>query len=184
MLEIRRLTPEERSTHLHELAGVLIDCVEGGASVSFMPPFLLCDAEAYFTGVFDSVRRNERVLLAAFLEDRLLGTVQIVTAMPPNQPHRGEISKLLVHRRARGRGVGQALMERAEEEASREGKTLLVLDTATGGAGERLYARLNWTRAGTIPNFALFPDGRWTATTFFWKQLSPVAVSTAGVPDD
>ena len=172
MLEIRRLAPQESSTHLRGLAHVLIDCVEGGASVSFMPPFSLGDAEAYFTGVFESVRRSERVLLAAFLEGHLAGTVQIVTAMPPNQPHRGEIAKLLVHRQARGRGVGQALMERAEREASREGKTLLVLDTATGSAGERLYERLNWTRAGTIPNFALFPDGRHTATTFFWKEVS------------
>ncbi len=129
------------------------------------------EAEAFFEKVCAGVEKGERVLLAAFLDSTLVGTVQVLTAMPPNQPHRAEIAKLLVGRPARGRGVGARLMEAAEEAASRAGKTLLVLDTTTGGDGERLYARLGWTRVGIIPNYALMPDGTMSGTTVFWKKL-------------
>ena len=101
----------------------------------------------------------------------LVGTVQVVLALPPNQPHRAEIAKLLVHRSARRRGIAELLMERAEAEARVEGKTLLVLDTVTGDDAERLYERLGWTRVGVIPGYALYPDGRPCDTTVFWKSL-------------
>jgi GNAT superfamily N-acetyltransferase len=171
MLEVRRLSVVEARERAGDLAAVLVDCVEGGASVSFMPPFGQPDGEVFFSKVAAGVEEGDRILLAAFLDGDLVGTVQVVTAMPPNQPHRAEIAKLLVRRSARGQGIAQALMEAAEREAAAAGKTLLVLDTATGDNAERLYERLNWNRVGIIPNFALFPDGRLTATTIFWKAL-------------
>src|SRR5207302_6384685 len=103
---------------------------------------------------------DHRLVVAAVAEGRLVGTVQVNLALPPNQPHRGEIAKLLVHRSARRRGIAQLLMQRAEAEARAAGKTLLVLDAVTGGDAERLYTRLGWTRVGVIPDYALFPDGR------------------------
>jgi len=153
------------------LAEVLVDCVEGGASVSFMWPFSKSAAEDFFKKVVEGMQSGNRILLAAFLDSRLVGTVQILTAFPPNQPHRAEVAKLLVHRVARGQGVGRCLMEEVERQARSAGKNLLVLDTVTGGDAERLYFRLGWVKAGVIPNFALFPDGRWCDTTIFWKAL-------------
>ena len=111
------------------------------------------------------------MILGAFAEERLVGTVQVILAVPPNQPHRAEIAKMLVHRSARRQGIGQLLMEQAEVEARAEGKTLLVLDTVTGDAAERLYTRLGWARVGVIPNYALYPDGRPCDTTVFFKAL-------------
>jgi ribosomal protein S18 acetylase RimI-like enzyme len=111
------------------------------------------------------------VILAAFDGSTLVGTVQLILAVPPNQPHRGEIAKLLVHRSARRRGVAQRLMGRVEVEARAEGKTLLVLDTVTGDAAERLYEGLGWTTVGVIPGYALYPDGRPCDTTVFFKAL-------------
>ncbi len=170
-MEIRELSAAEGRGHVPALAEVLLDCVAGGASVSFMASLSRREAEAFFEKVCEGVERGERVLLCAFAESKLMGTVQVLTAMPPNQPHRAEIAKLLVHRTARGQGVGARLMERAEEVARREGKTLLVLDTSTGGEAERLYTRLGWTRAGVIPGYALLPDGSACGTTIFWKEL-------------
>jgi GNAT superfamily N-acetyltransferase len=171
-IEIRRLNPSEASAYLGDLAEVLVDCVEGGASVSFMPPFEKPDAEEFFRKVIRGVEAEERILLAAFVDSKLAGTVQVLTAMPPNQPHRAEVAKLLVLRSARGRGVAVALMRRAEELAKKEGKTLLVLDTCEGGSAERLYLRLGWVRAGVIPGYALNPDGSWCDTVVFWKTLA------------
>jgi GNAT superfamily N-acetyltransferase len=168
-VEIRRLGPEEASALVAALAEVLVDCVEGGASVSFMAPFSQAEGEAFFRNVAEGVAAGERVLLAAFDGRVLVGTVQMVPAAPPNQPHRADIAKLLVARTVRGRGIGRLLMEEAEREAARMGKTLLVLDTVTGGDGERLYQRLGWTKVGVIPDYALMPDGALTATTIFWK---------------
>jgi len=150
---------------------VLFDCVEGGASVSFLWPFSREDAEAFFRKCIEGVEAGERILLAAFGDGRLVGTVQIITALPPNQPHRADVAKLLVHRGARGSGVGQKLMEEVERQARAAGKTLLVLDTVTDGDAERLYTRLEWTRVGVIPDYALFPDGQPCATTVFYKAL-------------
>jgi len=110
-------------------------------------------------------------VIGAFDGEEIVGTVQVILALPPNQPHRGEIAKLLVHRAARKRGVAQLLMERAEAEARVEGKDLLVLDTVTGSDAERLYTRLGWQRVGSIPRYALYPDGRECASTYFWKDI-------------
>jgi GNAT superfamily N-acetyltransferase len=170
-IEIRQLTATDARHHVAALAEVLLDCVEGGASVSFMASFSKADAEAFFETVVDGVQRGDRLLFAAFVDSKLVGTVQVLFAAPPNQPHRGDVAKLLVSRSARGHGVGARLMEYAEEASRLAGKTLLVLDTATGDPGERLYARRGWTRVGVIPKYALYPDGRWCDTTVFWKQL-------------
>ena len=153
------------------LSEVLIDCVEGGASVSFMLPMSRTKAEAFWHSVSASVARGERVVLAA--EDAagtIVGTVTVILDQPENQPHRGDIAKMLVHRRARRRGVGAALLAAAERSALSAGKTLLVLDTASDDA-ERLYARQGWQRCGQIPNYALLPNGTPCATTIFFKLL-------------
>jgi len=170
-LEIRRLSAADAHEELDALAGVLVDCVDGGASVSYLAPFSHEDARGVFEAFAAEVERGRRLLLAAFANGDLVGTVQVILALPPNQPHRAEIAKLLVHRSARRRGIAARLMERAEAEARAEGRTLLVLDTVTGDDAERLYARLGWTRVGVIPGYALYPDGRPCDTTIFWKSL-------------
>jgi GNAT superfamily N-acetyltransferase len=154
------------------LCDVLIDCVEGGASISFMLPMTRAKAEAFWRSASAGVERAERVILVA--EDAagtIVGTVQVILNQPENQPHRGDVAKMLVHRRARRRGVGAALLAAAERSARGAGKTLLVLDTVTDGDGERLYARQGWQRCGQIPDYALWPDGRPCATTIFFKSL-------------
>jgi GNAT superfamily N-acetyltransferase len=170
-IEVRRLGVTEVREQIEALAAVLHDCVEGGASVSYMAPFSLEDARRAFDGFVAEAEQGRRLILAAFVDGDLVGTVQVIVELPPNQPHRGEIAKLLVHRRARGRGIAQLLMEHAEAEARAEGKTLLVLDAVTGGDAARLYARLGWTTVGVVPGFALYPDGRPCDTTYFWKAL-------------
>lgn len=153
------------------LSDVLIDCVEGGASVSFLLPMSRAKADAFWRTIGNSVARGERVVLAA--EDdagAIVGTVQVILAQPENQPHRGDLAKMLVHRRARRRGIGAALLAAAERTALSAGKTLLVLDTASGDA-ERLYLRQGWQRCGEIPNYALWPDGTPCATTIYFKFL-------------
>ena len=169
-IRIRRLHgltgPEARA-----LAGVLIDCVEGGASVSFMHPLSLERALAFWQGVGAAAARGERVLLVAEDDaDGILGTVQLVLDQPENQPHRADLSKMLVHRRARRRGLGVLLMQAAEASAREAGKTLLVLDTASADA-ERLYERLGWQRCGVIPGYALLPQGGLCDTTYFYRVL-------------
>lgn len=171
MIEIRQLNADEAPHYLGPLADVLIDCVEGGASVGFMMPLSRAAAKSFFAKVIEGVQQGERILLAAWIDSQLVGTVQIVTVTPPNQPHRADIAKLLVLRSARGQGVAVRLMEQVEEAGRQAGKTLLVLDTVTGGTAEKLYLRLGWSRAGVIPRYALFPDGTWCDTTIFWKQL-------------
>ena len=170
-LRVRRLSAAELGDHLDALADVLEDCVADGASVSYMWPFSHDQARAAFEGFAADAQQGRRLIIAAFDGDRLVGTVQVHLALPPNQPHRGEIAKLLVHRSARGRGIAQRLMEKAEEEARNEGRTLLVLDTVTGSTAERLYDRLGWTKIGVVPDFALYPDGRPCDATIFWKKL-------------
>jgi GNAT superfamily N-acetyltransferase len=152
------------------LSDVLIDCVEGGASVSFMLPMTRAKAEAFWRTAAAGAARGERVVLAAEDETGIVGTVQLILAQPENQPHRGDLAKMLVHRRARRQGIGAALLVAAERSALDAGKTLLVLDTASDDA-ERLYARQGWQRCGIIPNYALLPDGRPCATTYFFKSL-------------
>jgi GNAT superfamily N-acetyltransferase len=168
---IRRFTSADVHEQLDALASVLVDCVAGGASVSYLAPFPHEQARSAFEAVAAEVELGRRLLLAAFANGDLVGTVQVILALPPNQPHRAEIAKLLVHRSARRRGIAQLLMERAESEARAAGKTLLVLDTVTGGGAERLYARLGWTRVGVIPGYALYPDRQPCDTTIFWKAI-------------
>jgi GNAT superfamily N-acetyltransferase len=158
-----------------EIAGlseVLIDCVEGGASVSFLWPMTRAKAEAFWQGSAASVARGERVVLAAYdAAEAIVGTATVVVALPENQPHRGDLAKMLVHRRARRQGVGAALLAAAEQQALSLGKTLLVLDTVTGNPAERLYARHGWQRVGEVPAYALWPDGTPCPTTFYFKFL-------------
>ena len=152
------------------LADVLVDCVAGGASVSFMHPMSLETARSFWRSVAREVEAGDRILLVAEDTGGIVGTVQVVLAQPENQPHRGDISKMLVHPRARRRGVGEALMRAAEDGARKAGKTLLVLDTASGDA-ERLYQRCGWILAGIIPDYALLPHGGLCATSFYYRRL-------------
>ncbi|OAP41379.1 GCN5 family acetyltransferase [Sinorhizobium glycinis] len=168
---IRVLTEEETRAALPALAEVLSDCVEGGASVGFMQPYPPEAAAPFWEGVAAAVGRNETVLIIAEVDGRAVGTVQLGVATMPNQPHRADIKKLLVHRDARGLGLARRLMERAEAEAQRHGRRVLVLDTATGEPAEAIYERFGWLRAGVVPDYALMPDGRYCATTFFYKHL-------------
>ncbi|MET0661233.1 MAG: GNAT family N-acetyltransferase [Steroidobacteraceae bacterium] len=170
-IDIRVLTASS-DREVDGLCDVLIDCVAGGASVSFMWPMTRAKAEQFWRKAAASVARNERVILAAYDAQRaIVGTVSVIWAEPENQPHRADVAKMLVHRGARRQGVGAALVEAAERVAREAGKTLLVLDTVTGADAERLYARLGWQRCGVIPNYALWPDGRPCATTVFFKSL-------------
>lgn len=170
-LEIRRLGADEVRAHLDGLAAVLRDCVEGGASVGYLTPFSQEDARAVYAAYADEVERGGRLLLAAFLDGTLVGTAQLAFAPHPNQPHRADVARVLVHRSARRRGIARRLMAEIERQALAEGRTLLVLDTVTGDDAERLYERLGWTKVGVIPNYALYPDGRSCDTTVFFKQL-------------
>lgn len=170
-VEIRRLGAADVRAELDGLAAVLVDCVEGGASVGYMAPFSHDEARRVYEAYAADVEQGRRLLLAAFSDGMLVGTVQVVFAVHPNQPHRADIARMLVRRSARRRGVAQRLMEEAEREALAEGKTLLVLDTVTGDDAERLYERLGWTRVGVIPGYALYPDGRPCDTTIFWKAV-------------
>lgn len=171
MTEVRELSAAEGRQHSAALAQVLADCVASGASVSFMAPFAQSEAERFFESILAEVESGRRILLAAFTDGVLVGTVQIVLSTPPNQPHRADVAKLLVSPAARHHGVATRLMQQVEESARGAGKTLLVLDTVTGSSAEKLYTRLGWARVGVIPNYALFPDGTWCDTTIFYKEL-------------
>jgi GNAT superfamily N-acetyltransferase len=170
-IEVRRLRPDEAREQLDALAAVLADCVAGGASVGYMEPFSQADARAVYEDYVRDAELGRRVILAAFLDGNLIGTAQLVLAVPPNQPHRADVARVLVHRSARRRGIAQRLMDQLEAEARAEGKTLLVLDAVTGGDAARLYARIGWNEVGVIPNYALYPDGRLCDTTVFWKEV-------------
>lgn len=166
---VRRLwQPDEAA--LHALAAVLVDCVEGGASVSFMSPLSHERALAWWRGVAEGVALGVRALLVAEDAQGIVGTVQLVLAQPENQPHRADVSKMLVHRRGRRRGIGQALMRAAEGVARDEGKTLLVLDTGSAEA-ERLYERGGYVSAGVIPGYALWPQGGPCDTRIYYRAL-------------
>jgi ribosomal protein S18 acetylase RimI-like enzyme len=168
--EVRLLSAADAERERSALSEVLADCVAGGASVSFMAPFSTADAHAWWGGVIESVAADKTVLFGAYVDGELVGTVQLGLDVPPNQPHRGDVKKLLVHRRARGRRLGRALMQVLEAEARRRSLTLLTLDTASEAA-ERVYEGLGYTRAGVIPGYALWPEGGLCDTTLFWKAL-------------
>lgn len=167
---VARRLPTVGEREIRELADLLIDCVEGGASVSFMSPLPVAKATAFWRGVAQGVTRGERALIVAEDAGGIVGTVQLILEQPENQPHRADVSKMLVLRRARRQGVGEALLRAAEDIARACGKSLLVLDTASSDA-ERLYARLGWQRCGVIPGFALLPQGGLCDTTFFYRNI-------------
>jgi ribosomal protein S18 acetylase RimI-like enzyme len=167
---LRTLT-QPTEAELQGLADVLVDCVEGGASVSFMLPMTRAKALDFWRRCAAGAATGERVLIVAEDAAGIVGTVQLVLDQPENQPHRADLSKMLVHRRGRRRGVGERLMRAAEAAAGAAGKTLLVLDTASADA-ERLYERTGWQRVGTIPGYALLPDGRPCDTVCFYREIA------------
>jgi GNAT superfamily N-acetyltransferase len=168
---IRRLDVVD-AAQIDGLAEVLLDCVEGGASVSFMHPLTRDRAVAFWRRVADGVAAGHRAVLVAEDARGLCGTVQLIFDLPENQPHRADLAKMLVHRRVRRQGLGAALMQAAEATARECGKTLLVLDAVTDGDAARLYARLGWTRVGDIPRYALMPRGGFCSTTVFYRDLT------------
>ncbi len=152
------------------LAAVLADCVDGGASIGFLAPFPTDRAEAWW----EDVLADPDTLTWVALDDdgAVVGCVRLQLGTPANGRHRAEVSKLLVHRDARGRGVASALMQRAEEEAARRGRTLLLLDTQSGSPAERLYVRQGWSVVGVVDDYAALPDGRLAGTTIMAKRLA------------
>jgi len=168
-IRIRRLDPDETRQAAPALGAVMKACVDGGASVSFMADLTLDQAIDFWRGVAEA--GDGRAVLAAEDGEGALGMVQVVPAWAPNQPHRADIAKLMVHPRARGQGAAQALMAAAEQVAREMGRHVMTLDTEEGGAAERLYGKLGWVRVGVIPSYALTPDGRLTGSTFFYKVL-------------
>lgn len=167
---VRRLSRID-SRDLDGLCELLIDCVDGGASVSFMQPMTRAKAEGFWKHVAASLARGERALIVAEDAAGIVGTAQAIWATAENQPHRADVAKMLVHRRARRLGVGAAVLAAAEQAAFDAGRTLLVLDTASPEA-ERLYERGGWRRVGTVPKYALMPDGPFCSTVFFYKDLA------------
>ena len=156
-----------------DLAGILADCVAGGASVGFMAGFGIAESTIYFRKVFEDVAARKVVLLAARHGSKIIGTVQLGLETMPNQPHRADVKKLLVRRAARNAGVGERLMRDIERFARHHDRSLLVLDTVTDSPAYRLYERLGWRRVGDIPDYALWPDGRFCDTTVFYKRIAP-----------
>lgn len=168
---IRRVHVVDDAT-VDALAAVTKDCVDRGASIGFMQPFTRERAVAFWRRVAAEVAAGRRALLVAEDHEGICGTVQLIFDLPDNQPHRADLAKMQVHSRVRRRGVGEALLRAAEDTARQAGKTLLVLDAVTGGDAYRLYARNGWVRVGDIPNYALFPDGSYCSTTYFYKDLA------------
>jgi GNAT superfamily N-acetyltransferase len=158
---------------IEALTDILLDCVDGGASVGFMHPLARSTASRFWQSALASAARGERIVLVARVapSGSIVGTVQVVLNLPENQPHRADVAKMLVHRSARRQGLGAALLHAAERAACAAGRTLLVLDTATGGDAERLYSRMGWQRCGVIPGYALLPRGGLCDTTVFFRKL-------------
>jgi len=173
MTDVKRLTPAQFAAALDDLATVLTDCVAGGASVSFMSPFSHADAKAWFASLSPAVENGTLIIMAAEVDGKLVGTVQVDLNTPPNQPHRAEVRKLLVLQSARRDGAAWNLMLLAEDEARKAGRTLLTLDTITGSPAEKLYREFGFAMAGVIPGYALMPDGGEPApTTVLYKRIT------------
>ncbi|HEX2556069.1 MAG TPA: GNAT family N-acetyltransferase [Microvirga sp.] len=168
---IRALSAEEAEARLPELADLLVDAVAHGASVNFLAGFRHDEGVAFWRGQIPAIRAGGRALLVAEAGGRLVGTVVLTHAPQPNAPHRAEIGKMLVHSALRRRGLGARLLSAAEDHARRAGRTLLMLDTEAGSAGEHLYRRCGWTVLGVVPNHSYRTDGRLAPTTFFYKEL-------------
>ncbi len=162
-----------REEDLSALGALLVDAIEGGASVSFLAPLAIDDAIAFWRRQTPAPARG--AIFVARGDDGIDGAVMLAPAWPPNQPHRADVAKLLVHRRARRRGVGSALMRALETHAAEQGFTLLVLDTERGGPGEKVYRALGWIECGAIPEYAIFADGSFCETVLFYKKLSPTS---------
>ena len=171
MTTIRFLSAEEAVAAIPALSELLRDSIEDNASMGFMAPYDRSEAHAFWQGVADGVADGFTVLAVAADGDELVGTVQAGFARKPNQPHRGDVMKLIVRRDMRGRGIARLLMERLETECLKRDRWLMVLDTATGSAAEAIYPRLGWQRVGVVPEYALYPDGDYCGTTFFYKRL-------------
>ncbi|MBP1848042.1 GNAT superfamily N-acetyltransferase [Rhizobium petrolearium] len=171
MTTIRIIDTEEARAAIPDLCEVLADCIHGGASVGFMLPFAPKDGETYWQEIAGAVEKGGIILAVAEVEGKVVGTVQVGLASKPNQPHRGDLMKLLVHRSARGLGLSRRLMDVVEAEAARRGRTLLVLDTATGSDAEKIYPRFGWERVGVIPDYAMWPEGGFCGTTLFYKRV-------------
>lgn len=170
-MHIKTLTSHEIEARLAQFSDLLIDVVNGGASVSFLPPLAKEIADRFWQRVIAEVASGQKILLAAIIDDQVVGSVQLALMPMPNQPHRAEVQKLLVLKSCRQRGIGQALMLTLEQVALEVGRTLLFLDTLQGDSGDRLYRRLGWTELGVVPKFALIDDHTFAATVFFYKHL-------------
>ena len=181
MPSVRRLR-SVGGAEITQLTDLLIDCVQGGASVSFMLPLTRERAQAFWLRVAEGVASGARALLVAEDDSGICGTVQLILDLPENQPHRADLAKLLVHSRARRQGLGETLTRAAEATALDCGRTLLVLDAVTDGDAARLYARLGWRRVGDIPSYALFPSGGLCSTTVFYRDLSARASAARAPP--
>ncbi|MFY0637829.1 GNAT family N-acetyltransferase [Maricaulis maris] len=170
---VRLLDPAELRRELSDFPRLLVGCVEAGASIGFLSPFSDQDAGHFWAAIGDQVVRGDRVIWSArdTATGALLGTVQLITGLPDNQPHRGDVAKLMVSPDARRRGVADALMETLETHARKTGLRTLVLDTVTGSPAEALYRKRGWVEVGAVPDYALFPDGSPCSTTFFYKTV-------------
>jgi acetyltransferase len=165
------LTPEEAEIYIHQLAELLMDAVQSGASVGFMATPNEAEASNYWHGVIDAIRDKRRILLAALEGEVVQGSVQIDLEMRPNGTHRAEAMKLFVHRRARRQGLARSLMSELESVARRLGRTLLIMDTRKGGEAEKMCASLGYIRYGEVPNYARSQDGQLHTTVFFYRQI-------------
>ncbi|HJU90194.1 MAG TPA: GNAT family N-acetyltransferase [Gemmatimonadaceae bacterium] len=152
------------------LAELLVDAIESGAGISFMSGLRAEDAAEWWRKTLSTSSPRAVILIARDAEG-ILGTVQLQPAWAPNQPHRADVAKLIVHRRARGRGIARALMHELESQARARKFSLLLLDTCQGSAAEQLYTSLGWVRVGVVPRFALNPDGSPCDTVFFYKEV-------------
>lgn len=170
-VRVRTLSPDEATRAIPRLAALLVDAVASGASVNFMAGFSQTEAEAFWHGQMDGIRAGQRLLLVAETDGAIMGTVIVRFASQPNQQHRADVNKMLVDSRQRRRGIGRRLLDGAEAAAHAAGRTLLVLDTETGSSGHRLYAATGWVEVGTIPGYALSPDGHASGATIFYKTI-------------
>jgi GNAT superfamily N-acetyltransferase len=166
------LSPRELQDRRSELVELLADAIEGGASVNYVLPFRREDLRKYWESVTSDAGSGARVVLAIIDEGRVMGSVQLVPCRKPNQPHRADVEKLLVHSTYRQRGAGAALMNALERKARERGRWLLTLDTRSGSTADVLYPRWGWQAVGRIPDYALDPDGTPAACTLYWKRLT------------
>ncbi|MEU9058388.1 GNAT family N-acetyltransferase [Streptomyces sp. NPDC048430] len=173
MTEIVPVSGPELITYADELAALLIEAVEGGASVGFLAPLDRAAAAVWWRERAAAVEAGSHQVWIARDDERLVGTIGLVKAALPNARHRAEVAKLVVRPSARNRGVGRALLTAVERSAAAEGLTLLVLDTETGSDAERLYRSAGWTPCGSVPDYAADPYGTLRATTFYYRALDP-----------